>query len=124
MTQIVLNTLKILFAALVLVHFVIATPILLAQGESGGGNKGGGGNGSSSPGNNQGSQQPAGNQGSQQSANQGQSSAGITGGGSMAIESTLFAYKALALDAQKMAAAISGAVNSRAKDVSGADNSC
>lgn len=84
-------------------HLII--PVSFAQGKSGGGDKGGnntgGGNGPNSPGNNQGPQQPSAN-------NQGPSAPGITGGsgGSIAIESVLFAYKALGEDAHKIARAV------------------
>jgi hypothetical protein len=89
----------ILLAGILGPHLIV--PVSFAQGGSGGGNKGGntgGGNNSpSTPGNSQGSQQPSAN-------NQGPSAPGITGGGSgsIAIESVLFAYKALAKDAENI----------------------
>jgi hypothetical protein len=79
------------------------TPLSLAQGQGGGGKGGGASNNNSPPSNgnqNQGSS-PGGNGPSSPS------SPGITGGaGSMGIESTIFAYKALASDATAIANAV------------------
>jgi hypothetical protein len=79
---------------------LLLVQVSFAQGGSGGQNKGGN-NGPSPQSNNQGSQQPSQN-------NQGPSTPGITGGGggTMAIESVLFAYKALAEDAEKIAGSV------------------
>jgi len=101
-------------AVILVVALVVLLVPALAQGSAGmgggnnGGNSSGGGNGPNSPSNNQGSQQPAGN-------NQGASAPGITGGGSgsMAIESVLFAYKALGEDARNISDAVSGRVNGK-----------
>ena len=108
MAKFLLKTLRGTFVAVVAVAFLM--PVSLAQGGGGGGNKGG-----SPSGNNQGTGQPAGNnQGSGQPANnQSANSPGITSG-SMAIESTLFAYKALAEDADKISAAVKDKIKSNA----------